>query len=169
MKGTLTLALLVFSWNVAAAQDVAEQFVGVWNLVVIERVGVNGEAVPLRRPYSEGQLIYTEMGHFAVQFSRPGRQTFAAEEPTAEEALAAFAAYGARYGTFTLDEAESTITHHQQDNLVPLTPESVDMTFNYQFSGNRLMWIRPRVVNNDPAYRFSGIEMIQTFIFERAE
>ncbi len=31
MKVTLTLALLVFSWNVAAAQDVAEQFVGVWN------------------------------------------------------------------------------------------------------------------------------------------
>ena len=169
MKVILTLVLLALSWNVAAAQEDAEQFFGVWNLVVIERVGVNGEAVPLRRPYSEGQLIYTDGGHFAVQLSRPGRQPFAAEEPTAEEALAANSDYGARYGTFTVNEAERTITHHQQDNLVLLTPESVDMTFTYEFSDNRLMWIRPRVINNDPAYRFSGIEMIQTFIFERAE
>lgn len=168
MRIALTLVLLVLSCNLATAQEVADQFVGVWNLVVIERVGVNGESVPLRRPYSEGQLIYTDGGHFAVQFSRPDRQPFAAEEPTAEEALAAFADYGARYGTFTINEAGNTVTHHQQDNLVLLDPDNVDMTFTYEFSGDRLMWSR-HVIDNDPDYRFSGIEMIQTFIFERAE
>ena len=162
------LLLLVMCCNFAFAQEAAEQFVGVWNLVVIERVGVNGEAVPLRRPYSEGQLIYTDGGHFAVQFSRPDRRPFEGEEPTAEEALAAYQDYGARYGTFTVNEAEKTITHHQRDNLVLLAPDNVDMTFDYRFSGDRLMWSR-RVLNNDPDYRFSGIEMIQTFVFERAE
>ena len=168
MQRALALLLLVSSWSFAAAREAAEQFVGGWNLVVIERVGVNGEAVPLRRPYSEGQLVYTSGGHFAVQFSRPDRRPFESEEPTPEEALAAYLDYGARYGTFTVNEAERTITHHQQDNLVLLAPDQVDMTFDYQFSGDRLMWSR-RVLNNDPGYRFSGIEMIQTFVFERAE
>lgn len=168
MRIAPTLALLALSCNFASAQEAPEQLVGVWNLVVIERVGMNGEEVPLNRPYSEGQLIYTRGGHFAVQFSRPDRRPFASEEPTPEEALAAYRDYGARYGTFTVNEAEKTITHHQQDNLVLLAPDNVDMTFDYQFSGDRLMWSR-RVLNNDPGYRFSGIEMIQTFVFERAE
>ena len=168
MRIATTLLLLALSCSFASAQEPAEQFVGVWNLVVIERVGVNGESVPLNRPYSEGQLIYTEGGNFAVQFSRPDRQPFASEEPTPEEALAAYRDYGARYGSFTVNEDEKTITHHQQNNLVLLAPDNVDMTFNYEFSGDRLMWSR-RVLDNDPNYRFSGIEMIQTFIFERAE
>ena len=168
MKRALALFLLFVGSGPAAAQEAAEQFVGVWNLVVIERVGVNGEAVPLNRPYSEGQLIYTQGGHFAVQFSRPDRRPFEAEEPTPEEAFAAYLDYGARYGTFTVDEAEKTITHHQQDNLVLLAPENTDMTFSYEFSGDRMMWSR-RVLDNDPDYRFSGIEMIQTFVFERVE
>jgi hypothetical protein len=168
MRMALTLVLLILSYDLAAAQEAADQFVGVWNLVVIERVGVNGETVPLNRPYSKGQLIYTQGGHFAVQFSRPDRRPFESEEPTAEEALAAYRDYGARYGTFTVNDAEKTITHHQQDNLVLLTPGNVDMTFDYQFSGERMMWSR-RILNNDPGYRFSGIEMIQTFVFERAE
>lgn len=168
MKHALSLALLVLSCNLASAQEAAVQFVGVWNLVVIERVGVNGEDVPLNRPYSEGQLIYTDGGHFAVQFSRPDRQPFESDEPTPEEALAAYQDYGARYGTFTIDEAAHTITHHQRDNLVLLTQDNVDMTFNYEFSGDRLIWSR-RVLNNDPDYRYSGIEMIQSFVFERVE
>jgi hypothetical protein len=168
MKMAPALIFLLLNSNFAFAQKESEQFVGVWNLVVIERVGVNGEAVPLNRPNSEGQLIYTQGGRFAVQFSRPDRQPFESEEPTAEEALSAYQDYGARYGTFTVNEAEKTITHHQHDNLVLLAPENVDMTFGYRFSGDRLMWSR-RVLNNDPNYRFGGIEMIQTFVFERAE
>ena len=168
MRLAPTLIFLVLASNFAFAQEETEQFVGVWNLVIIERVGVNGEAVPLNRPYSKGQLIYTEGGHFAVQFSRPDRQPFASEEPTAEEALAAYLDYGARYGTFTVSEADKAIVLHQQDNLVLLDPDNVEMTFNYEFSGDRLMWSR-RVLNNDPDYRYSGVEMIQTFVFERAE
>lgn len=169
MKTLLSLGLLVLSCGVATAQEIAEQFTGVWNLVVIERIGVNGEAVPLRRPYSEGQLIYTDGGHFAVQMSRPDRPPFADEEPTMAEAAAALADYGARYGTFTVNEVEGTITHRQQNSQVLPPPESVDMTYNYQFSDDRLMWTRRPPINNDPAYRFTGIEMIQTYIFERAE
>jgi len=169
MKLILTLALLVISWPVAAAQDVGAQFVGVWNMVGIERHDPTGQVVPLRRPYSTGQIIYTEGGHFASQMNRPDRRPFAAEEPSADEALAAFKDYGARYGTFTIDEAAGTIAHHQQNNMVPSNDERADLTYSFEFSSNRLIWTAATRVINDPGHRFNGVEIIQTYIWERTE
>jgi len=169
MKALLSLALLVFSWNIAVAQEGAEPFVGVWNMIAIERHDPNGQVVPLRRPYSTGQIIYTAGGHYSSQMSRPNRPSFAAEEPSADEALIAFKDYGARYGTFTVNEAAGTIAHHQQNGLAPSNEARPDMTYSYEFSGNRMKWtVAPRVIN-EPGHRFDGVEIIQSYIWERAE
>ena len=168
-RAILSFVLLVLSWNLAAAQDAASQFIGVWHLVLIERHTPDGDIVPLNRPYSTGQIIYTDTGHFALQFSRPDRLRFSAEEPSAEEGLEAFKDYGARYGTYTLNEAEDLVIHHQQNSLAPFTPESADMIYSYEFSNNHLIWTTaPRVID-DPAHRFNGTEIFQTYSFERAD
>jgi hypothetical protein len=166
---SLVFGWLIFSWNVAAAQEGADAFVGVWNMIGIERHEPNGQVVPLRRPYSIGQIIYTTGGHYSSQMSRPDRPVFATDEPSADEALIAFKDYGARYGTFTVDEAAGTIAHHQQNSLAPSNDARPDLSYSYEFSGNRMMWITaPRVIN-EPGHRFDGVEIFQTYIWERAE
>nr|TFG54838.1 MAG: hypothetical protein E4H34_01725 [Hyphomicrobiales bacterium] len=179
MRAVLVFLLLMVSCNLAAAQNTSARlanaplanspFVGVWNLIAIERHTPGGEIVPLRRPYSSGQIIYTMGGHFALQFIRPDRPPFAGLEPSAEEALGAFKDYAARYGTFTVDEGKRSLTLHLENSLAPFAPENADMVYSYEFSGNRLEWFTsPRIID-EPGHRFNGTEIYQTYIFERAE
>ncbi len=139
---------------------IEDRFVGTWSFVSIERRGPNGETIPFENPFTDGLIMYTPTGRMSVQLMRGGRQEYAGDRPTDEEAQAALATYTAYYGPFTVNEAEGTVTHHRQTHLNP--GSVLDVVRAYRFSGNRLMLTPPsRVVN--------GEELTTTLTWERIE
>jgi ketosteroid isomerase-like protein len=139
---------------------IEDRFVGTWRFVSSEQRNAKGEVVPIENPWTKGVIMYTPTGQMAGQLERGGRQKYAADQPTGEEAQAALATYLAYYGPFTVNEAEGTVTHHREAHL---NPGSVrDAVRSYQFSGNRLMLTPPaRVVD--------GEELTRTLTWERIE
>ena len=137
---------------------IEDRFVGTWSFVSIERRNDKGEVVPFENPFTDGLIMYTPTGRMSVQLMRGGRQEYAGDRPTDEEAQAALATYTAYYGPFTVNEAEGTVTHHRQTHLNP--GSVLDVVRAYRFSGNRLMLKPPsRVVN--------GEELTTTLTWER--
>ena len=70
-------------------------------------------------PYETAYIIYTPSGHMSVHLMRPGRQPYAGEQPTAEEALMTVETYGSYFGPFSVDENEGYLVHHRIGNENP--------------------------------------------------
>ena len=101
--------------------------VGAWRLVSIETLRSNGEVIyPFYGKHPEGLLIYDPSGWMSVQIvSDPkplvpkadSREDFLASTPN-EKAAAAEGFY-AYFGTWTIDSANSTVTHHIEQSFYP--------------------------------------------------
>lgn len=68
-----------------------------------------------------GMVIYDATGVMSLQIMPDVsiRRAFAAKQPTAEEAKAAFTGYQAYFGTYSVDPVTKTVTHHLVANLDP--------------------------------------------------
>ena len=105
----------------------AEELVGAWRLVSVETKRPNGEVIyPFYGRHPEGLLIYDRSGFMSVQIvSDPkptvpladSRQEFLAA--SAAEKAAAADGYYAYFGTWSIDPAASTVTHHILQSLYP--------------------------------------------------
>jgi ketosteroid isomerase-like protein len=143
---------------------IEDRFVGTWRFVSIEQRNAKGEPLPVisRRT---GFIIYTPTGHMAVQLMEDDRKEFAAAQPSGEEARVALASYNAYSGTFTVNEAQGTVTHHRQTKLTPGTVDALggtDVIRFYRFSANQLM-LTP------PPRTIDGEELTRTLTWERIE
>ena len=120
------------SRQTSARDDVRQRFIGSWRLISIESQTPN----PGLGDHPVGLIYYDATGHMAVQImsNRP-RPTWTGR-PTPEQALDAIQSYAAYYGTYTVDEASKTVTHHREGTL---TPGAVDFVRRYEFSGDRLI------------------------------
>ncbi len=131
-------ARLIASPAAKSKTGMAEKIIGTWRLISIEDHRTN-------RPENEfnptGYIMYDSTGHMAVQITRHSdRAKFASEDianVTTQEKAAAFSSYAAYYGTYTVNEAERTITHHVEGSW---TPNDVGKDFVRYFrrSGNRI-------------------------------
>jgi hypothetical protein len=120
------------------------RFVGSWRLVSIESRRPNGEVVPRTGPLGAdriGLIAYDSTGHMGVQITARERPRFAGTQPTGEEALEALRSYVAYFGTYTVDEAAQTVTHHTVGNVNPNIER--DRVRHFEFSGDRLTLIPP--------------------------
>jgi Lipocalin-like domain len=112
-----------------APRTTRQDLVGAWRLVDIEMKGPAGrEADPFYGSDSRGLLIYDASGWFSVQIEgseRPAVQVPSVRpapeqsSSTARLKAAALDSYYAYYGTWTFDEATSTVTHHAMGALYP--------------------------------------------------
>jgi len=126
------LLFVVFSLAFAVGQSTPDQKLrgqlpGAWRLVSIETIKPNGEVIyPFYGKHPEGLLMYGKSGWMSVQILSDPRP----QVPTAdsrEEFLAAPAdqkakaidGYYAYFGTWTVDAAKSTVTHHIETSLYP--------------------------------------------------
>ncbi len=143
---------------------IEDRFVGTWRFVSIEQRNASGELLPVISGRT-GFIIYTPTGHMAVQVMDNDRKEFAAVQPSGEEARAALASYNAYSGTFTVNEAQGTVTHHRETKLTPGTVDALggtDVIRSYRFSGNKLM-LTP------PPRMIDGEELTRTLTWERIE
>ena len=89
------------------------------------------------RPNGKGMIYYDPSGAMMCQVS-PGQVVAkAGAKPTPEEALAALDGAIAYFGTFTIDEAAQTVTHHRQGSVQP--GDTADLVLKFTIDGDKLM------------------------------
>jgi Lipocalin-like domain len=106
------------------------RLIGAWHLVSM--VGPDGKQITTGLPV--GMLIYTRDGHMSVQLMYPQSQKSLSNEYIEN-------GYEASFGSYNLDEATHTVTHHIQgantgDRLV-----DKDLPRAYRFIGDGKMVI----------------------------
>lgn len=118
----------------------ANEIVGMWRL--ISWTGADGKPVWGERP--KGVIAYDASGNFSVQIMpdlpRPNYANLA--NPTPEEAKVALTGYTAYFGTYTVDSAQSTVTHHIKGSI---RPSSVDVDYirKYEFGSDGTVTLVP--------------------------
>jgi len=109
------------------ASSVADQLVGAWRLISVETLRPNGEVIyPFYGKHPEGMLIYDRSGWMSVQIvSDPkpavplssSREGFLAAP--VNEKVSAVDGYYAYFGTWSVNAAAATGSHHIQQSLYP--------------------------------------------------
>jgi Lipocalin-like domain len=163
--GSIGLALVVLSLDAqappaAAGRDEAkwaapgsalkDRFIGTWKLASMERWNAKGEVIEPTSATSAdrtGYLIYDASGYMAVSIMPVGRKKYAGAQPTEDEAKAAIIGYAAYFGTFTINAAEASVTHHLQGSLNPGMASEQKRLF--EFAGNRLRLRPPASATGD--------------------
>jgi Lipocalin-like domain len=108
----------------AGAKD---QFVGAWRLVSIETLRPNGEVIfPFYGKHPEGVLMYDASGWMSVQVVSDPAATVPSDDSREAVMKAsdadkskAFDSYYAYFGTWAVDVAQKTVTHHIRQSLIP--------------------------------------------------
>jgi len=124
----------------AARPTVAEQLVGSWELVSYEARTRSGEVSAIFGPSPVGRLMYDADGRMSVHIMDPRRRKFASDDRlihTPEELKEAFDGYFGYFGTYTVDEAAGTVTHHITGAAFPNFVGTEQRRF-FVLSGRRL-------------------------------
>ena len=151
LRQLLCILLLVCSTSFALAQNpsslptLKDQLPGAWRLVSIETVRPSDEIIyPFYGKHPEGLLVYDRSGWMSVQIvadPKPtvprttSREEFLKASPS--DKSAAIDGYYAYYGTWTVDESASTVTHHIRQSLMPGERDQ-DGVRGASLQGNRL-------------------------------
>jgi hypothetical protein len=164
----LLVALTFLPLSPATAQtavepSAAEQLIGTWKLVsyVGEDVA-SGTRTDVLGPHPSGYIEYGRDGRMIVIIVGTDRKEPAGTVATPAEALALLTSLLAYAGTWTLDTAAHTVTHHIEVSWDQTrTGESHVRT--YRFEGDRLtLTTQP---SRDPA---TGKPTVRTVVWERA-
>ena len=96
-----------------------EALVGVWRLDSVTLAGEDGPR--LRGPGSalDGMIIYTQGGHMSAHIVLPARDSTATPS------------HHAYFGTYSIDSAAGTITHHRLANNNPGLPDDVSRGYRF--------------------------------------
>lgn len=94
------------------------RLIGNWTLVSYDAIAPDGTR---SLPFGEavGRLSYDEHGHMAGQVMRPGRAPVNLGEGSAQQVRAAYIGYIAYFGTYEVNAAGDTVTHHVRGALNP--------------------------------------------------
>lgn len=131
----------------ALAQPITQnRFVGCWKLRSCVRTLRDGQT---QYPFGRnpvGRLVYEKSGRMYALLMHPERRTTVPADRDLDQApdeelrklVSGFLAY---YGTFHVDHANRTVTHHVEASLVP-SWVGANLKRNYQFEGDSLVLTR---------------------------
>jgi Lipocalin-like domain len=111
-----------------------ERLIGAWRLARIDLTGPDGK--PAETPQPTGMLIYTRDGHMSVQLMYPGSANAQSNEYVKD-------GYEASFGSYDIDEATHTLTHHVQGSVTRGLLVGKDLPRVYQFTSDGRLIIRP--------------------------
>lgn len=138
--------------DAAAVRAANNQFAGIWKLVSQETRDAKGQLVPpnpTAAANTEGRLgfiVYDPAGYMAVVIQQGGRQKYAGQQPTPDEARAALGSYTSYWGGYAVNQANNIVTHQTFGSL-STAMSGTDQVRGYTFAGNRLT-LRPPVGAN---------------------
>ena len=110
-----------------------DKLIGAWHLAYIEASGLDGNPSPIPQP--KGMLIYTRDGHMSVQLMYPESANAQSNEYVQD-------GYEASFGSYDVDEATHTLTHHVQGSVTRNLLIGKDLPRVYQFTGDGHLIIR---------------------------
>lgn len=143
MHSLLMAVLIAFTLAVASpAGQSSPSIVGTWKIVKYEDRAVDGT---LSYPYGTnpvGYFVYDATGHLSVHIMRtPALKSFPGMRDGTGDAASyreAFLAYVAYFGTYTVDAAKGTVTHHVEGSLRP-DYTGTDQVRPFRIEGDRLI------------------------------
>jgi hypothetical protein len=107
-----------------------ERLIGAWRLVRIEAPGSDGNAAQ-----PQGMLIYTRDGHMSVQLMYPRSASTLSNDYVKD-------GYEASFGSYDVDEATHTVTHHVQGSVTRDLLVGKDLPRVYDFTEDRHLIIK---------------------------
>lgn len=111
----------------------SERLIGAWHLAHIDAPGGDGKQTDIVQP--KGILIYTRDGHMSVQLMYPNSANVPSNEYVRN-------GYEASFGSYTLDEATHTLTHHVQGSITGDLLVGKDLPRIYHFTADGKLMIR---------------------------
>ena len=119
-----TLTLFSASETMAQQKSLKEQLVGPWNIVSNEATTKEGKKNQSFGAKPSGILILDASGRYATVFGRPDRPKLKESSSVRSDASAAefgeaARAFGANFGTWSVNEADKTLTRKYELALIP--------------------------------------------------
>ncbi len=141
------LSCLLLPVTVAFAQRSARgthPLIGTWRLMEFADLDKDGKWQSRFGEHPRGYFVYDATGHVHIQIMKapplapfPEANVAAGKPPSAEHALAAYTAYVAYFGTYTVDAEKHVVTHHVEGSLAPEFT-GTDQPRPFQLEGDRL-------------------------------
>ncbi len=126
-------ASLAASGQIAKKDSAREKLIGAWHLVHIDSPGTDGKSAS--GPQPEGMLIYTQDGHMSVQLMYPGPADSLSNEYVLN-------GYEASFGSFDVDDATHTVTHHVRGSITRDLLVGKDLPRKFEFTPDGRLIIR---------------------------
>jgi hypothetical protein len=146
---------MIASPNMAQSHSVPS-LLGTWRLVSFEARDSNGQLqFPLGKQVF-GQLSYDAGGNMSAHVMRNDRPLFAANDPgrgTDAEVRAAFDGHTSYFGTYTIDPASKTVTHHVRGASYP-NWIGHDQLRQFKFEDSRLLLSSPPIVSGGESLNY---------------
>ena len=146
---------MIASENTPQSQSVPS-LLGTWRLVSFEARDSKGQRqYPLGERVS-GLLMYDAGGNMSAHVMRNDRSLFAANDPgrgTDAEVRAAFDGHASYFGTYTIDEATQTVTHHVRGAWYPNWIGNDQLRY-FKFDGSRLVLSTPPLVSDGQSLEY---------------
>jgi Lipocalin-like domain len=122
----------------------ANALIGTWKVVEFADLDKSGKWQYWFGEHPRGYFVYDETGHVHIQIMKvpslapfPEANSDDGKLPSAEHALAAYNAYFAYFGTYTVDAKKSVVTHHVEGSLAP-DYTGTDQPRPFKLTGDRL-------------------------------
>lgn len=145
-----------------ATSDTA-RFLGTWQLLESYSERASGRApFPLGAKVI-GRINYDRAGNMAAQLMGEDRPPFNSRDPrevSDAEYREAFRTYIAYFGTFDVNAAERTVTHHVLGATVPNWPGNDQLRY-YELQDDRLILRTPPMRDND------GEKSVHTLVWQK--
>jgi Lipocalin-like domain len=146
---------MIASSNTAQSHGVTS-LLGTWRLVSFEARDSEGQLqYPLGKDVC-GQLIYDVGGNMSAHVMRDDRPLFAANDPgrgTDAEVRATFDGHASYFGTYAIDPATQTVTHHVRGAWYPNWIGN-DQLRHFKFDGSRLVLSTPPLVSDGQSLEY---------------
>ena len=144
----LGLVAIGFAWSDRASaqgKSFRDQFIGSWSLVSSDNYTPDGTKRQLLGPTPKGILILGADGRYAQIQVDPNRPKFKSSnrlEGTPEENTAAIKGATAQFGTWSVSEADKTLTYNVDDAVWPNSAGGVEKR-TVALTGDELKYTNP--------------------------
>ena len=137
------------------SQVIKDRLVGTWTYesVVVERT--DGTRVAPFGPDPKGFITLSADGRYSLQLIRPDIPKIASKDRlsgTAEENRAVAQGVVSQFGTYSVNEAEGTLTLHVETSSFPNENGTDHERIITSFSANKLQWTNPTPTTPGIAY-----------------